>query len=91
MACIPEKEKLFISLLVHPHIKAVRSAGLMLAVEFDSFETNKKVIDALIAEGVFTDWFLFASNCLRIVPPLIISEAEITKACTALITILHKM
>ena len=91
MACIPEKERLFISLLVHPHIKAVRSVGLMLAVEFDSFETNKKVIDALIEEGVFTDWFLFASNCLRIVPPLVISEAEITKACTALITILHKM
>jgi 4-aminobutyrate aminotransferase-like enzyme len=31
--------------------------------------------------GVFTDWFLFASNALRIAPPLTISEAEIKKAC----------
>jgi hypothetical protein len=33
-------------------------AGLMMA-EFDSFETNKKIIDRLIEEGVFTDWFYF--------------------------------
>jgi acetylornithine/succinyldiaminopimelate/putrescine aminotransferase len=88
MASIPVKEKLFLSLLKHPHIKAVRSVGLMLAVEFENFDTNKKIIDHLIEEGVFTDWFLFASNCLRIVPPLVISEAEITTACTVLIKIL---
>jgi acetylornithine/succinyldiaminopimelate/putrescine aminotransferase len=88
VASIPAKEQLFLSLLIHPRIKAVRSAGLMLAVEFENFDTNKKIIDLLIEEGVFTDWFLFASNCLRIVPPLVISEAEITTACTALIKIL---
>ncbi len=33
---------LFHNLLHHPKIKAVRSCGLMMAVEFDSFETNKK-------------------------------------------------
>ena len=74
------KEELFKSLLVHPKIKAVRSFGLWMAVEFDSFETNKKVIDACITEGVLTDWFLFASNCLRISPPLIISEEQIKKS-----------
>ena len=74
------KEELFKSLLVHPKIKAVRSFGLWMAVEFDSFETNKKVIDDCIAEGVLTDWFLFASNCLRISPPLIISEEQIKKS-----------
>ena len=81
---VKEKEQLFLSLLHHPKIKAVRSCGLMMAVEFDSFETNKKIIDALILQGVFTDWFLFASNCLRIVPPLLITEAEIIAACTKL-------
>lgn len=59
----------------------VRNCGLMIAVEFDSFETNKAIIDALINEGVFTDWFLFAANCLRIVPPLTITDAEIKMAC----------
>ena len=78
---VQQKEALFTSLLVHPKIKAIRSFGLWMAVEFDSFETNKKVIDACIAQGVLTDWFLFSSNCLRISPPLIISEAQIKKAC----------
>jgi acetylornithine/succinyldiaminopimelate/putrescine aminotransferase len=88
---VKTKEQLFITLLQHPKIKAVRSCGLMIAVEFDSFDTNKKIIDALIAEGVFTDWFLFASNCLRIVPPLIISEAEIRMACTKIIAVVNRI
>ena len=78
---VKEKEQLFLSLLHHPKIKAVRSCGLMMAVEFDSFETNKKIIDALIEQGIFTDWFLFAANCLRIVPPLVITTTEIRLAC----------
>ncbi len=79
------KEELFTSLLVHPKIKAVRSFGLWMAVEFDSFETNKKLIDKCIEAGVLTDWFLFASDCLRISPPLIISEEQIEKACEIIV------
>ncbi len=62
----------------------VRSCGLMIAIEFENFETNKKIIDELILQGIFTDWFLFASNCLRIVPPLVISEEEIRRACSSI-------
>ena len=54
----------------------------MIALEFENFEENKKVIDALIENGVFTDWFLFAPQCLRIVPPLAITEDEILQACS---------
>jgi acetylornithine/succinyldiaminopimelate/putrescine aminotransferase len=78
---VKEKEELFITLLNHPSIKVIRSFGLWMALEFDSFETNKKVIDACMANGVLTDWFLFAPNCLRISPPLIITEKQIKKAC----------
>jgi acetylornithine/N-succinyldiaminopimelate aminotransferase len=81
MDTVKAKESLFRSLLVHPKIRAVRSFGLWMAVEFDSFETNKKIIDGCIANGLLTDWFLFAGNCLRISPPLIITEEEIKKAC----------
>ena len=76
-----EKEKLFLENLNHTKIKNIRSCGLMFALEFDSFDQNKKVIDALLEKGVFTDWFLFASQCLRLVPPLIISVEEIKQAC----------
>lgn len=82
---VKEKEQLLLSLLHHPKIKAVRSRGLMMAVEFDSFETNKQVIDQAIEQGVFTDWFLFASGCLRIVPPLSISADEIKNACNKIL------
>ncbi|HEX7902489.1 MAG TPA: aspartate aminotransferase family protein [Chitinophagaceae bacterium] len=78
---VKEKEQLFRSLLIHPKIKTIRSSGLWMAVEFDSFESNKKVIDACIAEGLLTDWFLFAPDCMRISPPLIISEEQIKIAC----------
>jgi acetylornithine/N-succinyldiaminopimelate aminotransferase len=75
------KEKLFHDLLIHSSIKSVRSAGLLIAVEFENFETNKRIIDACIKDGLLTDWFLFASNCLRIAPPLTISPSSIEEIC----------
>jgi acetylornithine/succinyldiaminopimelate/putrescine aminotransferase len=78
---IKEKENLFLELLWHDRMKSVRTAGLLIAVEFDSFEFNKKVIDRCIEKGVFTDWYLFAPHCLRIAPPLTISKKEIRRAC----------
>lgn len=83
---VKQKEQLFISLLKHPAIKAIRSHGLMIAVEFESYEVNKRIIDTCISNGVFTDWFLFASNCLRIAPPLTISEEEIEIACQTILS-----
>ena len=87
---VKQKEALFLKYLVHRRIKSVRSSGLMIAVEFENYETNKKIIDALIEEGVFTDWFLFASNCLRIVPPLIISREEIKKSCNIILEVISR-
>jgi len=78
---VAEKEKIFLQRLVHPSIRSVRSAGLLIAVEFESYEKNKRVIDHCLSEGLLTDWFLFAPNCLRIAPPLTISAEEIVKAC----------
>jgi len=82
---VATKEALFRELLVHPAIKEVRGNGLMLAVELESFELNKKIIDRCIANGVVTDWFLHCSNSMRLAPPLIITEDEIRKACAVII------
>ncbi|MDB5201579.1 MAG: aspartate aminotransferase family protein [Ferruginibacter sp.] len=87
---VKEKEVLFLSLLKHPLIRNISSRGLMMAVEFDDFETNKKIIDALIEQGVFTDWFLFAAHALRIVPPLNISAEEIHSACSIMLKVLDE-
>jgi acetylornithine/N-succinyldiaminopimelate aminotransferase len=78
---VADKEKLLRSLLIHPAIKEVRGKGLMLAIELESFDINKKIIDRCIANGVITDWFLHCDNAMRIAPPLIITNDEIEKAC----------
>jgi acetylornithine/N-succinyldiaminopimelate aminotransferase len=86
VADVFNKEAAFRNLLgQHPKIKKINSVGLMMAVYFDSFDTNKKIIDALIENGVFTDWFLFCSEAMRICPPLNISYQEIEKACEIII------
>ena len=86
---VKKKEKLFRSLLIHPRIQSIQSFGLWLAVEFDSFETNKKIIDSCIQLGILTDWFLFASSSLRISPPLVISEEQIKKVSFAILKLLN--
>jgi len=82
---VERNRKLFKKLLKHPMILSFRSAGMLMAIEFDSYETNKQVIDCCIKKGLFTDWFLFASNCMRIAPPLIITIEQIYDACNIII------
>ncbi|MNQ88703.1 Putrescine aminotransferase [compost metagenome] len=85
VANVEAKGELFKQLLQHPAITEIRGKGLMLAVGFDSFETNKAIIDACIEDGIISDWFLHCSDAMRIAPPLTITEEEIKKAC-AIIT-----
>lgn len=85
IAQVPEKEQLFLSLLKHPKIMDVRSAGLWLAVELGSFDEVQAVIAHCLEAGLITDWFLFNDRSLRIAPPLIITEDEIHKACAIIL------
>ncbi|MDX5348629.1 MAG: aspartate aminotransferase family protein [Hymenobacteraceae bacterium] len=81
LANVEEKALLFRQLLQHPRIKEIRNFGLMMAVEFESFEVVKTIIDKAIEKGVLTDWFLFNNYSMRIAPPLIITNDEIEHAC----------
>ena len=78
---VAAKGEIFRKALIHPAIREIRGKGLMLAVELESFDLNKKIIDHCIKNGVIADWFLHCSNSMRIAPPLIISPDEIRKAC----------
>ncbi len=81
---VRHKSALFLSQLKHKKILSVSASGLLIAVKFSSFEENKEIIDACIARGVFTDWFLFAADCMRIAPPLVISDEAIIQACAVI-------
>ena len=82
---VDQKEKLFRSLLTHPKIKSINGKGLLLAIEFESYEQNKAIIDQCIENGIITDWFLFNSHSMRIAPPLTITEEEIALACKTIL------
>lgn len=81
IAEVDQKANLFIESLKSPAICSVRSKGLIIAVEFADVATTLRAVEHCINNGLFTDWFLFAANCLRIAPPLTITEEEIEKAC----------
>lgn len=81
---VKEKEALFLELLKHPAIRAIRSFGLWMAVEFESAEKVQALTRLLLQKGLFTDWFLFAPQCIRIAPPLVIGADEIRAACRIL-------
>jgi len=78
---VDEKRRLFLDLLKHPKIKSIRAKGLMMALEFESYEVLKPIIDRAMELGVITDWFLFNDRSMRIAPPLTITTDEIKKAC----------
>jgi acetylornithine/succinyldiaminopimelate/putrescine aminotransferase len=82
---VKEKEKRFRNKLIHPKIIEIRGIGLLLALQFDSFANNKKIIDCCIKNGVVSDWFLFCDNAMRLAPPLIIKDDEIDEACAIIL------
>lgn len=88
---VDEKEKLFRDLLKHKKIKSISGKGLLLAVEFESEEINRAIIHQCIAEGVFTDWFLFAPNKLRLAPPLTIDNHLIKRSCEVILNAIDKV
>jgi acetylornithine/succinyldiaminopimelate/putrescine aminotransferase len=78
---VSEKEQLFRSLLQHPAIKAVRSKGLLMAIELEDPEKVISTLKGCLEKELFSDWFLFAPHCIRIAPPLTITAEEIKQAC----------
>jgi acetylornithine/succinyldiaminopimelate/putrescine aminotransferase len=87
---VAEKEQLFHEMLIHPRIKEMRSLGLMMALQFESFAEVKSIIDKAISYGVITDWFLYCDSALRIAPPLTINKNQIRDVCGILLKAMSK-
>ncbi len=85
---VAAKEQLFKELLEHPEILSVRTCGLLIAIELSSNDKVLKALKGCLEKGLFSDWFLFASNCIRVAPPLTISEEEIRRACSIILACL---
>ena len=81
MDTVAAKSALLQTLLVHPSILKMQGIGLWFSLQFSSDMRAQKVAHACVQNGVITDWFLFAPDCIRVAPPLIITETEIRAAC----------
>jgi len=88
---IHAKSALFKSKLVHPKILKTTGMGLLLAVHLESESVCKILIQHCLSQGVFSDWFLHAPHCLRIAPPLTITEEEIGYACNVVLQGLNSL
>ncbi|MGM0217755.1 acetylornithine transaminase [Enterococcus sp. AZ126] len=73
----------------NPIIKEVRGKGLMIGVEVSDQETLNATLEQLEAEGLLT--LKAGQNVLRLLPPLTITEEEITKGLAILDKVLNNL
>jgi acetylornithine/succinyldiaminopimelate/putrescine aminotransferase len=77
---VQTKEAYLIAHLTHPAIVHRSYKGLWMSLQFSSAELTKKIAAACVANGIITDWFLFAEDKIRIAPPLCITIEELAFA-----------
>ena len=77
---VAAKETILINEMVHPAIIHRSHKGLWMSLQFKSAAIAKKIAATCVANGIITDWFLFAEDRIRIAPPLCITPAELSNA-----------
>jgi len=79
---VEEKGALFEKKLTgHTAIKSIRRKGLAIGLDLADPLQKKLFHDALLQNGIITDWSLFQPATFRIAPPLTITFEEIEEAC----------
>lgn len=82
---VKNKEEILQQYLVHPSVLSRSSAGLWMSLQFATGEFCQAVVRQCIRNGLISDWFLFAPDRMRIAPPLIITEEELTEVCKRIV------
>jgi acetylornithine/succinyldiaminopimelate/putrescine aminotransferase len=80
MEAVKAKEKYLVDAFIHPAILNKQHKGLWMSLQFATPEITKKIAANCVANGVITDWFLFAEDRIRIAPPLSITMEELKVA-----------
>jgi acetylornithine/succinyldiaminopimelate/putrescine aminotransferase len=74
---VKAKEKYLLDALTHSAILNKKHKGLWMSLQFATPAITKKIAANCVANGVITDWFLFAEDRLRVAPPLSITMDEL--------------
>jgi len=88
---IQQKQDLVVKKLSSIHIKNIFYYGLWFAIQFNNTETAHAVIKKCIEKGLITDWFIFAPDCLRLAPPLIIDEDALNTVCEIILNSINEV
>ena len=83
------KSQIFFDLLSkHPMIKSMHGIGLFISIELESEQMRERVVHQALRDGLLLDSFLYREDCIRIAPPLVITDDQIREACRIFITVL---
>ena len=77
---VEAKENILLKEMNPPAIINRTHKGLWMSLQFESDELAKKIAATCVANGIITDWFLFAEDKIRIAPPLCITDLELSAA-----------
>ena len=77
---VEAKENILVKQMIHPAIINRTNKGLWMSLQFESDALTKKIAATCVANGIITDWFLFAEDKIRIAPPLCITSLELSSA-----------
>ncbi len=75
----------------HHKVKAIRQAGLFVAVDLEDVEHYNRLLGRMKENGLVTDSFLYRLNSFRIAPPLTITDQEIDESITLLLRCLDEI
>ncbi len=75
----------------HTVIRSYRRKGLTMGLDLVDPDKKQAFQEALIQNGIITDWSLFQPATFRIAPPLTITVEEIEEACIRLITVMDRI
>ncbi len=81
----------FENLKNHKSVKSIRGKGLFLALQPKPEHQIEKIIRKGLDAGFISDPFLFDSNCIRIAPPLTITDDEISESVDLIKNVLESI
>jgi acetylornithine/succinyldiaminopimelate/putrescine aminotransferase len=72
-------------------IRAVRGAGMLLAIEMTSPRATRRFAAGCLARGLIVNWTLHRDTVIRLAPPLVLTRAEMTHALATMETVLREL
>jgi acetylornithine/N-succinyldiaminopimelate aminotransferase len=76
------------SVLGPPDVVALRGLGLLVGIEFDTPERTRSFVEGCRERGLLLGWTLHRDTVVRLAPPLVIGEAELSEASTIMAEVL---